>query len=460
MRVICTGISGTERVGFLQAVAERARRAGRELRIFDVRDVMFQIAADVGEPVEEETILDMFPRALVLLRAAALEKIAGLVEAGGRDQDWVINTHAVFRWKNTLVSGFDPYYLRRLRPDLYVTVTSGVLTVRDRLRRFPRWEDTTVQELLVWREEEQWATEEMARIHHKQQVLWPRTMSPEALYRLMFEPKVKTAYLSYPMQHAERGAERGLDRFKRRLEELLVVYDPADVNDFAVEQRTATGRLEREPSEGLASRSDGSVELTRALAGRQLAGGSNGAGSAHRTRNGDDTPAAQLGEAGSDAADVVAAEAAEVGREPPVSEIPGAQEPGPEMRRAVLREAQVPDLVGMTGPSPITERELQHIADQIVWRDYKLIAQADMVIVFYDSLVASPGVISEMNYALQMGKRVYGVWLPENEPSPFFTRYCTRCFRSDDELFRYFARYRIAGAERGLTRAGHGARRR
>ncbi len=139
MRAICTGISGTERVGFLRAVAERARRAGRDLKIFDVRDVMFQIAADVGEPVDEETILDMFPRALVLLRAAALEKIAGLVEAGGRDQDWIINTHAVFRWKNSLLSGFDPYYLRRLRPDLYLTVTSGVLTVRDRLGRFPRW---------------------------------------------------------------------------------------------------------------------------------------------------------------------------------------------------------------------------------------------------------------------------------------------------------------------------------
>lgn len=447
MRVICTGISGTERVGFLQAVAERARRAGRDLKIFDVRDVMFQIAADVGEPVEEETILDMFPRALVLLRAAALEKIAGLVEAGGRDQDSIINTHAVFRWKNTLVSGFDPYYLRRLRPDLYITVTSGALTVRDRLRRFPRWEDTTVQELLVWREEEQWATEEMARIHHKPQVLWPRMMTPEALYRLMFEPKVKTAYISYPMQHAEPGAERGLERFKRRLEELLVVYDPADVNDFAVEQRTATGRPERVPSERPASRSDGSVELTRALAG-----GPNGAGGMQEDNGAGDTPAAQLREAGADAADVVAAEAAEAGHE-----TLGAEMRGAEMRGTAPPDAQVPDLVGTTGPSPITERELQHIADQIVWRDYKLIAQADMVIVFYDSLVASPGVISEMNYALQMGKRVYGVWLPENEPSPFFTRYCTRCFRSDDELFRYFARYRIAGAERGARIKNQGA---
>jgi adenylate kinase len=90
-----------------------------------------------------------------------------------------------------------------------------------------------------------------------------------------------------------------------------------------------------------------------------------------------------------------------------------------------------------------SERELQHIADQIVARDYKLICQSDLVVVFYDIAVPSPGVVSEMNYALHSGKRVYGVWLPETEPSPFFTRYCTRSFRSADELFEHFRRYRV-----------------
>ena len=53
MRVICTGISGTERVGFLEEVRALAARAGRDLQIFDVREAMFQVAEDVGEPVED-----------------------------------------------------------------------------------------------------------------------------------------------------------------------------------------------------------------------------------------------------------------------------------------------------------------------------------------------------------------------------------------------------------------------
>jgi adenylate kinase len=370
MRVICTGISGTERVSYLEEVRLTAAQAGRDLQIFDVRDTMFQVAADIGEPVEEETILDMFPHALVLLRAAALEKISSLCEQAGQHQDWIINTHAVFRWKNTLISGFDPYYLQRLQPDLYITVTAGVLTVRERLRRHPRWEDTTVSELLVWREEEQWASEEMARIYHKPQYLWGRALPARALYRLMFEPGVSSVYLSYPMQHAA-GDRADLATFKRRLEEHLLVFDPADVNDFEIER--PGGEVAADLQSSL--RSDGTAELRRAI------------------------------------------------------------------------EA-VP-----TASDAFNERELRHVADQIVFRDYKLIAQADFVVVFYDALVPSPGVISEMNYALQTGKRVYGVWLPTSPPSPFFTRYCSKVFASADELFVYFERHGIVGGPSASARA-------
>jgi adenylate kinase len=351
LRVICTGTSGTDRIGYLHDLKRLAAEQGQSLEIFDLREVMFQIASDVGEPVEEETILDMFPRALVVLRAAALEKIASVCEQASRHPNWIINTHAVFRWKNTLISGFDPFYLNRLRPGMYLTVTSGVLTMRERLREHPRWQDLSIEDLLVWREEEQFLSEEMARIQRRPQYLLGRSAKLETLYRLMFESRRRKVYLSYPMAHVDPHAERGLEAFKRRLAQEMVVFDPADVNDFSVE-----------------SGSDG---------------------------------AAQLGEA----------------RDEGLATAPG-----------------------------LNERELRHVADQIVFRDYKLISQSDLVVVFYDIPVPSPGVVSEMNFALHSGKRVYGVWLPATEPSPFFTRYCTRVFRSEKELFSHFRRYRVAGS--------------
>ena len=337
MRVICTGISGTGRLEWLRQVADLARARGREVALYDVRETMFEIGRAVGEPVEEETILDMFPRALVLLRAAALEQICSAIEADpGRH--WILNTHAVFRWKNTLISGFDPHYLTRLNPHVFVTVTSGVKTSLARLASQARWTQLTEEQVLTWREEEQFFTEEMARIHRKPQFLVPRPMPVEVGYQLLFEPDRTRAYLSYPMQHVAENAERGLEAFKASLAEHLIVFDPGDVNDFAVEDG------------GLALRTDGSPAI-----------------------------------AALDDADSLS------------------------VRRDPLQ---------------------QHIADQIVERDYKLIAQSDVVVVYYDVPVPSPGVISEMKFALESGKRVYGVWLPANEPSVFFTRYCSLWFRT------------------------------
>jgi adenylate kinase len=354
MRVICTGISGTDRLPWLREVVALARAQSKNVDLYDVKETMFDIARAVGEPVEEETILDMFPRALVLLRAAALEQICSAIE-GDPERHWILNTHAVFRWKNTLISGFDPHYLTRLNPHLFVTVTCGVKSAVARLANQARWAHLSEEEVLVWREEEQFFTEEMARIHRKPQVLLPRPMSPEAGYRLFFDARATRAYLSYPMQHVAPDAERGLQAFKRRLHEHAIVFDPGDVNDLLVHATESDAR------------SDGSTAL--------------------------DADAAST-------------------------------------RRSPLR---------------------QHIADQIVERDYKLIAQSDIVVVYYDVSVPSPGVISEMKFALENGKRVYGVWLPANEPSVFFTRYCSLWFRSPDALLAHLSADLQVAAQQDAT---------
>jgi adenylate kinase len=342
LRVICTGISGTGRVDWLRQIVELARHRGRDVALYDVRETMFEIARAVGEPVEEETILDMFPRALVLLRAAALEQICSSIESDP-SRHWILNTHAVFRWKNTLISGFDPHYLTRLNPHVFVTVTAGVKTSLARLSTQARWSQLTEEQVLTWREEEQFFTEEMARIHRKPQFLAPRPLPSDVAYQLLFEPQRSKAYLSYPMQHVSADQERGLFAFKARLSEHLIVFDPGDVNDFAVEDAPMPD-----------GRSDGGTAL---------------------------------------------------------QSLPDAETVS--VRRDPLQ---------------------QHIADQIVERDYKLIAQSDVVVVYYDVPVPSPGVISEMKFALESGKRVYGVWLPNNEPSVFFTRYCSLWFRTPEAV--------------------------
>ena len=54
-----------------------------------------------------------------------------------------------------------------------------------------------------------------------------------------------------------------------------------------------------------------------------------------------------------------------------------------------------------------------------------------------------------MNYALQTRQaRLRRLAPGERAQSPFFTRYCTRVFRSEDDLFAMFARPDVTSAER------------
>lgn len=87
---------------------------------------------------------------------------------------------------------------------------------------------------------------------------------------------------------------------------------------------------------------------------------------------------------------------------------------------------------------PVSEIEVARvdILDQIVARDYKLIDQSDMIIVFYPTTAISPGVLNEIHYGFTHNKDVYAVF-PYERRSPFFEYYTTRIFRDGGELVEY-----------------------
>jgi adenylate kinase len=421
VKVLCTGMSGTGRTGYVRAVEAMARAHGKPLHVFDVRDTMFHLARERGEELEEETILDVFPTALGAYRAAALERITSEVRDLPPEEAWILVTHATFSWNYSLVPGLDVYYLNLLKPDLYVTITDGILAIRQRLTE-ERWRRVTINNLLWWRDVERAATELMAAWQRKPHYLIGRRQGPATLFRLMFEPGVKTAYLSYPMTHLE-GADlfAGLERFRQRLRERLVVFDPAAVDDFTLEPDAPLGF------------SDGSVqaqEIGATLASAKL----SDAGPAGAQREAGEAP-------GREAAEVPAGPA----RLGEFGGVGGLASKTGHARDTILDARPPGDLGEGRPPNP---ENLDHIDGQIVDRDYKLVAQAENVVVYYPTTTLSAGVICEMKEAIHRGKRVYALWLPERPPSPFFTRYCTNWFRDEAAFFAYLDQAGLAAAPR------------
>ncbi|AKG38991.1 MAG: hypothetical protein ACP5II_06610 [Infirmifilum sp.] len=76
------------------------------------------------------------------------------------------------------------------------------------------------------------------------------------------------------------------------------------------------------------------------------------------------------------------------------------------------------------------------IKDQIVVRDYQLINQSDIIVVFYPTRMLSPGVLSEIKYGYTHNKEVYAIF-PFEEASPFFEYYTTKLFKDVDSLLDY-----------------------
>ncbi|CAA9291825.1 MAG: hypothetical protein AVDCRST_MAG77-5217 [uncultured Chloroflexi bacterium] len=402
-------MSGTGRTGYVRAVEAMAKEQGTPLHVFDVRDTMFHLARERGETLEEETILDVFPTALGAYRAAALERITAEVNALPPDASWILVTHATFSWNYSIVPGLDVYYLNLLQPDVYVTISDGILSIRQRLTD-ERWKRVTVNNLLWWRDVERASTEMMAAWQRKPHYLIGRRQGPETLYRLITEGLDRTAYLSYPMTHL-KGEEllSALERFRRRLREKMIVFDPAAVDDFT---------LEREGEIGF---SDGSAEA------RQIGA----------------TLVSSKLETGNGAGGIVLGQFSGVGGEDAKS----------GRAREMVLDAREPDEHGDSRPP--NPENLDHIDGQIVDRDYKLVAQSENVVVFYPTTTLSAGVICEMKEAIHRGKRVYALWLPENPPSPFFTRYCTKWFREEDALFEYLEAAEVVPA--GDTSSGDGS---
>ncbi len=83
----------------------------------------------------------------------------------------------------------------------------------------------------------------------------------------------------------------------------------------------------------------------------------------------------------------------------------------------------------------LTPSEKAKIEDQTVIRDYMLIDQSDMVVVYYPTDKTSPGVLCEIIYGSTNNKEVYAVF--KERVSPFLKFHCTKVFADSETFFDY-----------------------
>ncbi|HZK82091.1 MAG TPA: AAA family ATPase [Humisphaera sp.] len=233
MRAIVTGQVGVDKGPYLEAVKTTARARGIDLEVCHVGQMMYAEAPDVPAG----RILNIPIGRLNTLRRSVFKEILRTAE---RHEHVLVNTHATFRWKHGLFAAFDFDQMKSFNADAYITMLDNVESVHQRLLRDHEL-DHTLKDIMVWREEELLATEILANATrgygHFFMVSRGRGVpTTETIYRLVLERWRKKAYLSFPMTHVmdQPKTLAEIDAFKRTMNEHLICFDPADVDEFCI----------------------------------------------------------------------------------------------------------------------------------------------------------------------------------------------------------------------------------
>lgn len=229
MIIVCTGMSGSGRKRSICAMLDYAKKSNKKVELANIGQRMYQKSGSLGYTIEEGKILDTSERNLDYLRAIVFEDVIRENEAA---ENMTINTHACFRWNKYITKAFDYYYLTKLKPDIYLTVTDTIYSIYGRLEKTDWKGRNSLWELLAWRDEEEHIARTFAMIQGKKHFTVCHADPPETMFRIIFEPHVKKTYLSYPISAGTSNAMREVKEFRDTLRKSLVVFDPLAIKDI------------------------------------------------------------------------------------------------------------------------------------------------------------------------------------------------------------------------------------
>jgi len=230
MIIVVTGMVGVDKKSYLQDVCQLAGRRGKKVMLCNVGDRMYAEAPDV--PLGK--ILDISIKRLSSLRRSVFKDI---IAKAKKASNLIVNTHATFRWRHGLFPAVDFDQMRQLNADMYICLIDGIVALHARLTNEHSVEHS-LKDLIVWREEEIISTEMLCKGINDRIPFYCLARgwgeeTIETFYRLVFEPQIKRAYLSFPMTAVVdmQDVKEKIDAFRRAMKQFFTCFDPGDLEE-------------------------------------------------------------------------------------------------------------------------------------------------------------------------------------------------------------------------------------
>ena len=235
---IFTGVSGSERIEFLQELGEYISSHGKNVHIHDVGELIYNECRKNNIPIVDDLILDMDHSQLRLLRSLALKEVQNSILKKEEDYIHLVGIHATFRWKERLIPGISYQDVVDLNPAGFVNIIRDVKDIMQLNSSNPKWDKHTlpnVQETQEWMMVEEFATEILAEMSSTPIYLVSRNHHIDNVADLFLTNK-KKIYLSYPITAVQQDEPELLEKIQGeilgKLEKLFIVFNPLSIEDM------------------------------------------------------------------------------------------------------------------------------------------------------------------------------------------------------------------------------------
>lgn len=241
------GQIGLRKKIFLPQVEGLARSKGKTLKVFNVGKMMYEC----DPRIIRGRILQKKVTELDNIRARVFDDIKAQISSDSYCENFIINTHATFRWPNCLFLGITAKEMQDIAPNLCITLIDDVHRIRLSLSlRKQRPEHLSLKDIMVWREEEIAVADITSSfIPGCKNYIVAIQNGPELLYKLVCENHLPKAYLSYPisMVRDDPAIWGQIEDFRRRVKELLIAFDPFAITESSllVEYEAAKSQRKR-----------------------------------------------------------------------------------------------------------------------------------------------------------------------------------------------------------------------
>jgi len=223
MNILVTGISGLGREKLFKAIDPG-------IRILDLGRNIVELAKSLGLFYSEGNILRANQPTLAALRAAAIEGIVNECNAASTSsQINLISAHAVFMLLDGFRDGLELVDVEALSPQMILTLIDGPQYIHERLREHPGdYFHLSVESIIRWQEFEVFFSEHLAKQCKVKHFVIP-VNQPETLQGVIFHPKIKVVYASYPMTYLDPKYQPLIRDFVELLKKHFIVFDPASI---------------------------------------------------------------------------------------------------------------------------------------------------------------------------------------------------------------------------------------